>query len=591
MGFGAAAEPVHAIAMHGEPAYPPGFSHFSYVNPDAPKGGRLALGALGSFDSLNPLIVKGNSAVGIRDYVYESLMARGFDEPFSLYGLLAESVETPPDRSWVQFTLRPQARFSDGAPVTALDVLFSHALLRDHGRPNHRYYYSKVARAEQVGPRTVRFTFAAGGDREMPLIMGLMPVLPRHRVAPDRFEETGFAAPVGSGPYLVGAVDAGRRIVYRRNMDYWARDLSVTRGQFNFDAITIDYFRDANALFEAFRRGLVQVFPEDDPTRWNSGFGFPAAIDGRVARDEFSTATPAGMSGFVFNLRRPLFADIRVRRALGLLFDFEWINRTLFFDAYARTGSYFAGSELASAGRSASERERALLVPFADRLAKPFLDGTYRPPVSDGGGRNRANRHGAIALLEEAGFRLKGGQMVAAATGEPFSFEILVATREEERLALTYARALAGAGIEARVRQVDSTQYQQRRQTFDYDMIINRWYASLSPGNEQTVFWGSQAAGEPGSRNYAGIQNPAVDAMIERLLAAPSREDFVAAARALDRVLLAGYYVIPLFHLPHQWVARWTMIAHPQTTSAHGYLVDTWWRADLGGNATGGGAK
>jgi len=578
----AQAAPTHAIAMHGTPLHGPDFAHFAYVDPQAPKGGRLTLGALGSFDSLNPLIVKGVAARALRDYVHESLMARGLDEPFTLYGLIAESIETPEDRSWAEFVLRPEARFSDGAPVTVDDVLFSHALLRDHGRPNHRAYYAKVTRAWATGPRSVRFDFAADGDREMPLIIGLMPILPKHLIDPEHFEETSLDKPVGSGPYVVDAAEPSRRIVYRRNPDYWGAHLAVNRGRFNFDVIAIEYFRDSNALFQAFKKGIVEVRPEDDPARWVQGLNFPALRDGRIVKEDFATGLPAGMSALVFNTRRPLFVDRRVRQALSLLFDFEWLNRNLYFGAYERTQSYFHGSELASFGRPADAAERALLAPWLGRVDPAILDGSFRQPVGDESGRNRENRRQAIALLAAAGYVLKSGRLVNAASGEAVAFEMLVVDREEQRLALVYARALRHAGILVRVRLVDSAQYQRRRQEFDFDMVQHHWYNSLSPGNEQSFYWGTAAADDPGSRNYAGIRDEAVDAAIAALIAARARQDFVAAARALDRVLLSGQYVIPLFHLPRQWVARWRRIERPERTSLYGYQIDTWWRGETG---------
>jgi len=579
------AAPTHAIAMHGQPLHGPGFTHFDYVDPQAPKGGRLTLGALGSFDSLNPLIVKGVPARGLRDYVYESLMARGLNEPFTLYGLIAETIETPDERDWVEFVLRPEARFSDGTPITVEDVLFSHALLRDHGMPNHRTYYAKVTRAQATGPRSVRFDFLPDGDREMPLIMGLMPVLPRHLVDPERFEETGLAIPVGSGPYVVETADPSRRIVYRRDPNYWGAHLAVNRGRYNFDTIAIEYFRDSNALLQAFKKGIIEVRPEDDPARWVRGLDFPALRDGRVVNEEFETGVPAGMSALVFNTRRPLFADPRVRQAMTLLFDFEWLNRNLYFDAYERTQSYFHGSVLASFGRPADAAERALLAPWLERIESGILDGTFRQPVGDESGRNRSNRRQAIALLAAAGYALKNGRLVNAASGQGFTVEILVAEREQQRLSLVYARALRHAGIVARVRLVDSAQYQRRRQNFDFDMVFHHWYNSLSPGNEQLFYWSSAAADDPGSRNYAGIRDEAVNAMIAALIAARTRQELVAAARALDRVLLSGRYVIPLFHLPRQWVARWRRIERPENTSLYGYLIDTWWSRDAGKSA------
>jgi peptide/nickel transport system substrate-binding protein len=531
----------------------------------------------GSYDSLNPLIVKGAPADGVREYVYESLLARANDEPFSLYGLIAEKVETPSDRSYVEFTLNPAAKFSDGTPITVDDVIFSHALLRDHGRPNHRSYYKKVAKVEQTGPRTVRFTFDRSGDREMPLIMGLMPVLPKHLIDPDTFERTTLFPLVGSGPYTIEKVDAGKSITFKRDPNYWGRDLPVNRGLYNFDEIRFDYYRDAGSMFEAFKSGLVRLRNEEDPTRWTEGYTFPAVKDGRVLKEELPVETPAGMSALVFNARRPLFADQRVREALIKLFDFEWVNRTLYHGQYARTESYFARSELSSHGRAADQAERALLAPYPDAVKPAIMDGSFAFPISDGTGENREGRREALQLLQEAGYELKGGKLVNTATGEPFQFEILAATRVQERLLLTYASALKQVGIDARIRQVDSAQYQRRKQTYDFDMIQYFWPVSLSPGNEQSFRWGSDAAATEGSFNYAGVESKAVDAMIDALLKAGDHDSFVSAVRALDRVLLSGDYVIPLFHLPRQWVAHWSDLKRPDKTPLYGYQIDAWW--------------
>ncbi|MGB3022642.1 MAG: extracellular solute-binding protein [Methyloceanibacter sp.] len=570
-------EPAPGIAMHGEPGEPPGFAHFAYVNPDAPKGGRLTLAKRGSFDSLNPLIVKGVGAEGVREYVYESLLARAYDEPFSLYGLIAETVETPPDRSFVEFTLNPAAKFSDGAPITVEDVIFSHQLLRDHGRPNHRSYYQKVTRVEKTGDRKVRFTFDGGGDREMPLIIGLMPVLPRHLIDADSFEKTSLEPLIGSGPYLIEEVKPGRSITYKRDPNYWGATLPVNRGLYNFDQIRIDYYRDSSSMFEAFKSGAIQLRPEDDPTRWTEGYDFPAFRDGRVVKEAFPVEVPAGMSALVFNTRRPLFADPRVRQALIELFDFEWVNRTLYHGQYARTQSYFDRSELSSHGRPADAQERTLLAPFAHDVKPEIMDGSFAFPVSDDSGQNRKGRVAALALLEQAGYRLKGGRLIHEATGEPFAFEILAATRGEERLLLTYARALKQVGIDARIRQVDSAQYQRRKQTYDFDMIQYDWPVSPSPGNEQSFRWGSEAAVTEGSFNYAGVESPGVNAMIQAMLEAKDRAGFVDAVRALDRLLLSGDYVIPLFHLPRQWLAFWRELQRPPETPLYGYQLDSWW--------------
>ncbi|EJW11670.1 ABC transporter, periplasmic substrate-binding protein [Rhodovulum sp. PH10] len=573
-----AERPRHAIAMHGAPAMPEGFAAFPYVNPDAPKGGRLTQGLLGTFDSLNPFVVRGVPVQAVRGYVVESLMARGYDEPFTLYGLLARTVETDDARSFVAFGIDPDARFADGQPVTADDVVFSWDLLREHGRPNYRTYYAKVVKAEAIDPRTVRFDLSGAEDRELPLILGLMPILPRHAVDPDTFEQATLTPLMGSGPYVVESVDAGRSVVFARNPDYWGRDRAVNRGFWNFDTVRLDFYRDVNAYFEAFRKGLFDLHAETDPGRWTTGYDFPAVRDGRVVKEAFSTGLPRGMLAFVFNTRRNIFADIRVREALIRLFDFEWIDRAFFYGLYARTGSYFAGSELAFTGRPADATERALLAPFPDAVLPAVMDGSWQPPKSDGSGRDRDTLKAALALLAAAGWEIENQVLTSKATGAPFSFEILVTTKDQERLALTYAQNLRRAGIVPEVRVVDAVQYEQRKIGFDFDMIQNRWDASLSPGNEQAFYWGSAAAGQPGSRNYMGVRSEAVDATIAALLAARTRKDFVSAVRALDRVLISGQYVVPLYHLPDQWVARWRDVMHPQKTSLSGYLPETWWR-------------
>jgi peptide/nickel transport system substrate-binding protein len=572
------AEPRHAIAMHGAPALPEGFSRLPYADPAAPKGGRLVQGVLGTFDSLNPLIVKGIAPPSIRGYVVESLMARGYDEPFTLYGLIARSVETDAQRSYVTFHLDPAAKFSDGKPVTAEDVIFSWQLLRDKGRPNHRTYYAKVAKAEALGEQAVRFDLSGSDDRELALILGLMPVLAKHAVKPETFEETSFQAPLGTGPYLVGEVDPGKSITLKRNPDYWGRDLAINRGLWNFDEVRFDYYREANSHLEAFKRGLYDLRNEHDPGRWQTAYDFPAVRDGRVLKEVLPTGVPKISSYFVFNTRRAVFSDIRVREAISLLFDFEWINHGYFFDLYQRSASYFDGSELSSHGRPADQREKALLAPFAEAVRADVLDGTWSPPVSDGSGRDRVTLKRALDLFAAAGYELRGTALVERKSGRPLTFEILVTARDEERLALLFSQSLKRAGIAARVRMVDAVQYEGRRLSYDFDMIQNRWDQSLSPGNEQAFYWGSAAADQPGTRNYMGVKSPAVDAMIAALLKAEDRGDFVAAVRALDRVLISGFYVIPLFYLPAQWVARWTTVGRPATTSLYGYLPETWWR-------------
>lgn len=570
-------EPQYAIAMHGGPGLPADFAHFAYVNPDAAKGGRLTRTNIGTFDSLNPFIVKGLPVEAVRGYVVESLMARSYDEPFTLYGLLARTIQTNSARDYVTFEIDPAAAFSDGKPVMAADVIFSWQLLRDHGRPNLRAYYSKVARAEAVAPRTARFDLAQAGDRELPLILALMPVLPKHAVRPDTFEETSLVAPIGSGPYLVDDIRPGVSVTFKRNPKYWGSGLAVNRGLWNFDEVRIEFYRDGNAEFEAFKKGLSDVRIETDPGRWKTAYTFPAVQDRRVVLETLPSGMPKGMSALVFNTRRPIFADIRVREAIATLFDSEWLNHNYFYDLYRRTGSYFEGSELSSRGRPASARERALLAPFAEAVRPDVLDGTFEPPVSDGTGRDRRQLQRALELLGAAGFELHGTQLRDRSTHRPLGFEILVTTRQQERLALAFARDVERAGISIAVRLVDAVQYDQRRQTFDFDMIQFEWSESLSPGNEQSFYWGSEAARQVGSRNYMGAHSAAVDAMIAALLRARTREEFVAAVRALDRVLISGWYVVPLFHLPQTWVARWNRVQRPNITSLFGYLPETWW--------------
>ena len=577
----AVAEPAHGIALYGVPKEPPGFAHFSYVNPDAPKGGRLVFGSFGSYDSLNPLIVKGVAANGVRDLTIECLMARGLDEPFTLYGLVAETVEVPEDRSSITFNLNPRAHFSDGHPITADDVIFSLQLLKEKGRPNHRTYYAKVAKTERLSDHAVRFTFDAAGDREVPLIIGLMPVLPKHAINPDTFENTSLQFPVGSGPYRVGKVDAGRSVTLVRDENYWGRDLPVNRGRYNFDEIRYDYFREGSVMFDAFKSGQVDLWPEEDPRRWANGYDFPAIRDGRAVKREFEIGLPAGMTALVFNTRRTVFADARVREALIGLFDFEWINRTLYAGLYQRTQSYFERSILASAGRPADAREREILAPYPNSVKPAVMDGTYRFPSTDGSGRSRENQEKAFRLLQAAGYELRDRKLVEAKSGRPLEFEILASSTSQEGLLLSFARDVERLGIKVKLRVVDGAQYQQRLTNYDYDMIQNTWSSSLSPGNEQLFRWSTQAARTDGTYNFAGVENPAADAMIQAMLAAKTEEDFVSAVRALDRVLLSGDYVIPLFFIPKQWVAYWTRLQHPEKTPLFGYNVDSWWSADV----------
>lgn len=568
----------HAIAMHGSPLKGDGFTHFDYVNPDAPKGGEVHIGILGSFDSLNPFIVRGVPAQGLRDVLYESLLTRGLDEPFTLYGHIAERIEVPEDRSSITFHINPLARFSDGEKIDADDILFSWKTLRDHGRPNHRAYYKKVIKATRIDDLTVRFDLEPG-DRELVLILGLMPVLPSHALNEESFQKTTLTPPIGSGPYTIESVDPGRGVIYRRNPDWWAKDLGSSRGRFNFDTIRYDYFRDDAAMLEAFLSGKVDLRVEEDPSRWAEGYGARKQSSYELVRKEFEIGLPAGMNALAFNTRRKMFADPRVREGIIQLFDFAWINENLYHGLYERTQSFFERSTLSSIGKPADEVERRLLAKFPNAVLPSVMDGTYRMPVTNGSGRNRKNWRKALTLFNQAGYELKEGRLINKATGKQLAFELLAGTTINERLFLAFSRDLAKLGIDARVRVVDSAQYQSRIKAYDYDMIQTRWPSSLSPGNEQIFRWSSKLADREGTFNFPGVKNPAADAMIGAMLAAKGEKEFVSAVRALDRVLISGHYVLPLFHLPKQWVGYWTRLEHPEKTSLFGYQLDSWWAA------------
>jgi peptide/nickel transport system substrate-binding protein len=569
-----------AIAMHGEPALAPGFDHFPYVNPDAPKGGRLNLAFLGAFDSLNPYNVKAlSTAQGLTGNVYQSLMIRSDDEPFTLYGLIAQSVETDPSRDRIVFHLNPAARFSDNSPITSADVLFSFNLLKAKGRPQQRAAFSLVKGADAPDALTVRFDLTGANDRELPLTLAIMPVLSKAHTDAEHFEDQTLQIPIASGPYRIAEVVPGQRLVLKRNPDYWARDLPVSKGLYNFDEIRIDYYRDAAAMFEAFKAGLIDYRTEDDVTRWRSEYDFPAAKDGRVITASIPNGLPKGVSGFAFNTRRPPFADPRVREALAAMFDFEWINANLYAGAYKRSEGFFDDSELSSIGRPATAREKALLAPYPGAVRADVMDGTWRAPVSDGSGRDRTLARRAIELLQSAGYALKDGRLIGR-DGAPLDFEIVVKTREEERLALAYARNLARIGVSADVRLVDEVQFQRRRTRFDFDMAPGTWTASPSPGNEQRGRWSSAAANAEGAYNIAGAASPAIDAMIAAILAADASDDFVAAVRALDRLLISGFYIVPFYYSPEQWIAYSAKLGRPEKTPLFGVDLAAWWRRE-----------
>ena len=581
-GSSAIAAPQHGLAMHGQPALPNNFEHLTYVKPDAPKGGRIVYGVLGTFDTLNPYAMRGVAAQGLTPplgLVVQSLMMRSADEPFTLYGSIAESIDVPDDRSSVTFRLNPKARFSDDHPITSEDVAFTWGLLKEKGKPNMRGSYGKVQKIDTPDALTIRFDLTGVGDRELPLILGLMPVLAKHATDAEKFEETSLTPLLGSGPYLVADVKAGESITYKRNPSFWGKDLPINRGLYNVDEYKFDYYRDANTLFEAFKGGLYDIRSEDNPTRWVTGYDFPRMAEQKSVKDPIEVRSPKGMTALAMNTRKHIFSDIRTREALSYLFDFEWVNKSLFEGVYKRTSSYFEGSDLASTGLAASEREKILLAQYPDVVRADILQGTWRPPVSDGTGRDRNNAKKAFELLKSAGWTLDKG-VLKNQQGEAFTFEALVVTRVQERLALNFSESLQKLGIQMTVRYVDDVQYWRRVATFDFDMIQFTWGSSPSPGNEQANRWGTKSKDREGSLNYPGVASPAVDAAIEALLAAKSREDFVDAVRALDRILLSGFYVVPLFNAPEQWIVRSTSVRRPDKTPLFGFAPETLWRVE-----------
>ncbi len=569
---------AHGIAMHGEPRYAADFTHLDYANPEAPRGGMLVQAAVGTFDSLNPFIVLGRTAAGVRGYHFASLMARSWDEPFSLYGYVAQSIETPADRSWVAFRLNPDARFHDGTPITVDDVIFSMEALREHGIPGFRRNYARIASVERIGEDGVRFRFNDEADRETPLIIALMPILSRAYYSAHPVDQTTLEIPLGAGPYRITTVDPGRSITYARVEDWWADDLPMFRGLYNFDTLRFDYYRDASISLEAFKSGEYNFRREDNAERWASAYDFPAVASGEVTLLEMPHRRPDGMRAFVFNTRRPHFADPRVRRALAYAFDFEWINRSFLHEQYSRTDSLFVNSELAAQGVPEGD-ELVLLEPFRGQVPEALFTEPYALPTTDGSGNARANLRIARDMLQEAGWSVEDGVLTEEATGQAFSFEILLRDAADERIALAFADNLRRLGIQATVRTVDIAQYGARTDTYDFDMIVHHWRVTLSPGAEQNLYWGSTSATIEGTRNYAGVEDPVVDALIGALEDARDRDALVAAARALDRVLLWGHYVVPLYHNTTDRIAfwgdlRWVEDADP----LYGLVVESFWQ-------------
>ena len=571
----AQAEPRHAITLYDEPPkYPADFKHFDYVNPDAPKGGILRQRDIGGFDSFNPFIPKGN-AVGV-GLIYDSLTYHSPDEPFTEYGLLAEKIDKAPDNSYVRFILNPKARFHDGTPVTADDVIFTFNILLEKGDPMYRHYYADVAQVVAEDKLKVRFDFKHKDNRELPLILGQIQVLPKHWWATRDFGKGSLEPPLGSGPYQIDKVSAGSSVRFERVKDWWAKDLPVSRGLYNFDTIQIDYYRDTQVALEAFKAGQFDVNLEYSAKDWNTGYDCPALRAGKFAMQAIPNHNPAGMQGYVFNLRRPMFQDRRVREAIAQLFDFEWASKQLFYGAYKRTHSYFENSEMAATGLP-SEAELKLLEPLRDKLPPEVFTQEFKPPVSDGSGIIREQSRRAFQLLTEAGYRIESDKMIGP-DGKQLVFEFLNFQPNLERVILPFKRNLAELGIDLQIRRVDTSQYINRLRSRDFDMTSAIWPQSSSPGNEQREFWHSASADNPGSRNLMGLRDPAIDQLVEGLIRSDSRESLITHARALDRALLWGHYVVPNYYVDTWRVAYWQRFGRPAVTPLYDYGLMSWWQ-------------
>ncbi len=578
------AESAHGIAMYGDPALPPDFVSLPYANPDAPKGGRIVFGEPGGFDSLNPHILKGNYPWGVRAHVFESLMGRNWDEPFTLYGLLAESVDTGPNREWVSFTLRPEARFSDGTPVTVADVLWSFETLGTQGHPRYHGAWAKVAEARATGPRTVRFDFNED-DRELPLILGLGPILQKAQWEGKDFAQSGLTVPIGTSPYVINSFEPGRYLSLTRNPDYWGNDLPFNRGRNNLDEIRYEFFGDGDVVFESFRGGLVTSIRETNAAKWDTAYDFPAVANGQIVKSEIPHKRPSGMKGLVFNTRRPIFADWRVRDALIYAFNYEFVAATLTGSNDPRIASYFSNAPLGMRPGPADARVHALLAPFADELTPDALDA-YALPVSNGRESNRKNLRIALAQLEAAGWAVADDGVLRDADGTAFTFEILInqGATEIGQIVDIYVEALKRLGITPTITAIDSAQFNERKSTFNFDMTYFRVDLSLSPGNEQTLYWGAASADAPGARNLMGVKSKAIDTMIHTMLSAKSQDDFVAATRALDRALTTGRYVIPFWYSSISRIAHSAQLKYPTTIPLYGdwigFQPDVWWFED-----------
>ncbi len=561
----------YGLSMHGDEAFPEGpQGPFPWVNPEAPKGGALRLAVVGTFDSMNPYIILGVPAHGL-DLVYQSLLYRSWDEPFTLYPQIASAVEIAEDRSRIVFHLDPRARFQDGTPVTADDVLFTFNALLSDGRPHTRTYFSGVTEAHRIGDLAVAFDLETG-NWELPMLLGLMPVLSHSHFETVPFTQTSLEVPLGTGPYRVEEIDPGHRVVYRRDPDYWGADLPQNLGRYNFDTVEYTWYRDSNVAHQAFLSGDANIRLEGDSRRWTTGYDVPAVEDGRIVRASLANGRPSGLHAVVWNQRRQPFDDVRVREALGLAFDFDWINENLLHGQYRRTTSLFDNSDLAATG-PASAGERELLAPWRSELPAELFERPYTEP----GGDVRQRLRQAVALLGEAGFELSDGELVHAESGEPLTFELLLNNPEDERIFLAWFANLERLGVRPVLRTVDAAQHRNRITRFDFDALVWRWGVSLSPGNEQWIYWGSEAADDEGSRNYAGLRSPVLDSIISALSDARTADDLRTAARALDRVLMWGRNVLPLYHRTEDHVAYWTTLKRPPRSVLYGIDTWAWW--------------
>jgi microcin C transport system substrate-binding protein len=568
----------HGMAMHGEPKYPADATAPDYVNPNAPKGGSVKFGAplTSTFDSLHPFIIKGVPAAGIGD-LWETLCWHARDEAFTVYGMVAETIEWPDDRSWVAFDLRPQARWHDGSPITVEDVIWSFDTLKAKGTPRYATYYADVLKAEKTGERKVRFTFRGNVNRELPLIISSLPILPSKWWAGRDFEKVSLEPALGSGAYKVDNVDIGRSITYRRVPDWWAKDLWMNRGRNNFETKRYDYYRDNNIVFEAFKAGDLDIRRENSGRNWKTRYeDVPAVKDGRIVRVELPHENATAMQGFIFNLRRDIFKDRKVREAISLMYDFEWQNKNLSYGFYSRTRSFFGNCELEAKGLPSPE-ELKILEPLRGKIPDEAFTTEYNPPKTDGSGNIREQARKAIALLKEAGWEIKDGKMTDKG-GRKFAFEIILHDAGFEAMALPVKQNLERIGIDMSVRTVDTSQYQRRTDTYDFDMTIDLWAQALSPGNEQREFWGSKAADVPGGKNSIGLKDPAVDQLIELVISAPDRETLITRTRCLDRVLQWHEFIIPQFYSAKELVAYWNRFSRPEKTAKYDPAAfDTWW--------------